>query len=132
MRFCAYYLKIFLMANKTGCRKKGATAPNEKMAAKDGDPKKQKSKVVFQPCFNLFSIVMHDAVSILLILPQRLRCDLNVCSSITPDAKISFSQLSVSAHSFLAISSFECMSARLWGYCASVILAKTLDEDFLI
>ena len=33
---------------------------------------KGKSKA-FQPCFNLFSIVMHDAVSILVILPQRLR-----------------------------------------------------------
>ena len=75
---------------------------------------------------------MHDAVSILLILPHRFRCNLNVCSSITPDAKISLSQLSVSAHSLRAISSLECISARLWGYCASVILANTLDEDFFI
>ena len=49
-----------------------------------------------------------------------------------PDAKINFNQLSVSAHSFRAISNFECISARLCGYWASVILAKTLDEDFLI
>ena len=63
---------------------------------------KTKSKAVFQPCFNLFSIVMHDAVSILLILPQRFRWDLNVSSSITKDAKISLSQLSVSAHSLRA------------------------------
>ena len=75
---------------------------------------------------------MHEAVSILVILPHRLRCDLNVTSSIAPDAKISLSQDSVSAHSLRAISNLECISARLWGYCASVILAKTLDEDFLI
>ena len=85
-----------------------------------------------QPCFNLFSIVMHDAVRSLLILPQRFRCNLKVSSSIAPDAKISLSQDSVSAHSFLAISSFECISARLCGYCASVILANTLDDDFFI
>ena len=77
--------------------------------------------------FSFFSIVIQDEVSILFILPQRLRSDLKVCSSIAPDAKISLSQDSVSAHSFLAISSLECISARLWGYCASVILANTLD-----
>ena len=81
-------------------------------------------------CFSLFSIVIHDAVSILLILPQRLRCDLNVASSIAPDAKISFSQLSASAHSLRAISSFECISARLCGYCASVMFAKHLTRIF--
>ena len=75
---------------------------------------------------------MQDAVSIRLILPQRLRWDLNVSSSITPEAKMSSSQDSVSAHSFLAISNLECISARLCGYCASVIFAKTLDEDYLI
>ena len=37
---------------------------------------------------------MHDAVSILLILPQRLRYFLKVCSSTVPEAKISFNQLS--------------------------------------
>ena len=45
---------------------------------------------------------------------------------------MSLSQDSVSAHSFLAISNFECISARLCGYCASEMFAKTLDEDFLI
>ena len=49
-----------------------------------------------------------------------------------PKAKNNFNQLSVSAHSFLAISNFECISARLCGYWASVMFAKTLDEDFLI
>ena len=73
-----------------------------------------------------------ELVKSLFILPQRLRWDLKVCSSITPDAKISLSQLSVSTHSFRAISSLECISARLCGYWASEILAKTLDEDFLI
>ena len=49
-----------------------------------------------------------------------------------PEAKINFNQLSVSAHSFQAISNFECISARLCGYWASVMFAKTLDEDFFI
>ena len=43
--------------------------------------------------------------------------------------KSNLSQLSVSAHSFRAILNLESISARLWGYCASVILANTLDED---
>ena len=49
-----------------------------------------------------------------------------------PEEYINLSQLSVSMHSLRAISNFERMSARLWGYCASDMLAKTLDEDFLI
>ena len=49
----------------------------------------------------------------------------------TPDEKISLSQLSVSIHSLRAISNFESISARLCGYYASEMLAKTLDEDFL-
>ena len=49
-----------------------------------------------------------------------------------PEAKINFNQLSVSTHSFRAISNFECISARLCGYWASVMFAKTLDEDFFI
>ena len=76
-----------------------------------------------------FSIVIHDEVSILCILPQRLRYVLKVASSITFVLKSNLSQLSVSAHSFLAILNLESISARLWGYCASVILANTLDED---
>ena len=86
----------------------------------------------YQPCLSLFSMVIHDAVSILLILPHKLRYDLNVGSSIAPDARMSLSQLSVSAHSFRAISNLECISARLCGYCASVMFAKTLEEDFFI
>lgn len=72
----------------------------------------EKSKA-FQPCFILLSIVMHDAVSILRILPQRLRCRLKVLSSILPEEKINLSQLSVSAHSFRAISNLDSISARL-------------------
>ena len=49
-----------------------------------------------------------------------------------PEEYINLSQLSVSMHSLRAISNFESISARLWGYCASDMLANTLDEDFLI
>ena len=90
-----------------------------------------KSKA-FQPCFNLFSIVIQEDVNILRTLPQRLRYFLKVSSSMLPDEKINLSQLSVSIHSLRAISNFESISARLWGYCASETFAKTLDEDFLI
>ena len=58
----------------------------------------EKKKQGNQPCLILFSIVTQDAVSILLILPQRLRCTLKICSSIESEAKIIFNQLSVSAH----------------------------------
>ena len=88
-----------------------------------------KSKVDFQPCFILFSIVIIELVSILLILPQRFLYFLKVSSFIASVEKRSFSQLSVSAHSLRAISNFECISARLCGYCASEIFANTLDED---
>ena len=44
----------------------------------------------------------------------------------------SFNQLSVSKHSFLAIFNFESISGKLCGYCASVMFAKTLDEDLRI
>ena len=33
----------------------------------------RKARLNFQPCFNLFPIVMQELLSILLILPQRLR-----------------------------------------------------------
>ena len=80
----------------------------------------------------IVSIVIIELVSILLILPQRFLCFLKVSSFIASVEKRSFSQLSVSAHSLRAISNFECISARLCGYCASLILAYTLEEDFLI
>jgi hypothetical protein len=86
----------------------------------------------FQPCFILFSIVIHEDVNIRRILPQRLRYFLKVSSSMLLEEKINLSQLSVSIHSLRAISNFESISARLWGYCASEMFAKTLDEDFLI
>ena len=44
----------------------------------------------------------------------------------------SLSQLSVSIHSLRAILNLESISGRLWGYCASEILANTLEEDFVI
>ena len=75
---------------------------------------------------------MQEEVNILRILPHKFRYFLKVSSSMSPDEKISFSQLSVSIHSLRAISNFESISARLWGYCASEMLAKTLDDDFLI
>ena len=75
---------------------------------------------------------MHEDVNILRILPQRLRYFLNDSSFMLPEEYINLSQLSVSMHSLRAISNFESISARLWGYCASDMLAKTLDEDFLI
>jgi len=77
--------------------------------------------------FNFFSIVTQDEVSILLILPQRLRSDLKVSSSIISASNISLSQLSVSTHSLRAILNFESISARLCGYCASAMFAKTLE-----
>lgn len=58
-------------------------------------------------------MVIHEEVNILLILPHKFLCFLNVFSSIFPDENISFNQLSVSIHSFLAISNFESISARL-------------------
>ena len=61
----------------------------------------------------LFSIVIHEDVNILRILPQRLRCFLNVFSSIASEEYKSFSQLSVSIHSFRAILNFESISGKL-------------------
>lgn len=77
-------------------------------------------------------MVMQDAVSIRRILPHKLRYFLNISSLICPVENKSFNQLSVSKHSFLAIFNFESISGRLWGYCVSVIFAKTLDEDLRI
>ena len=71
----------------------------------------------------LFSIVTQEEVSNLVILPHKLRYSLKVCSSIHPVLKSNLSQLSVSAHSLRAILNFESISARLWGYCASLIFA---------
>ena len=92
----------------------------------------QSESKAFQPCFNLFSRVIHDEVNILRILPHKFLWFLKVASSMVPDEKINLSQLSVSMHSLRAISNLDSMSARLCGYCASEILAKTLEEDFLI
>ena len=75
---------------------------------------------------------MHEDVNILRILPHKFLYFLKVFSSILPGDKINLSQLSVSMHSFRAISNFESISARLCGYCASDMFANTLDEDFLI
>ncbi len=72
-----------------------------------------KARLIFQPCFSLFSIVIHELVSIPLILPQRFLCFLNVPSLIASVENNNFSQPSVSAHSFLAISNLECISAML-------------------
>ena len=77
-------------------------------------------------------MVMQDEVNILCILPQRFLYFLNVISSIAFAEYKSFNQLSVSTHSFRAILNFESISGRLWGYCASVILANTLEEALRI
>ena len=79
-----------------------------------------------------FSIVMHDDVNILCILPQRFLYFLKVSSSIASEECKSFNQLSVSTHSLRAILNLESISGKLWGYCASEIFAKTLEEDLRI
>ena len=67
---------------------------------------------------------MQEDVNILLILPHKFLYFLKVTSSMLPKESISFSQLSVSIHSFRAISNFESISARLCGYWASEMLAN--------
>ena len=96
--------------NRTSCDVRQGSILREFRRWRKGTNEKSKA---FQPCFILLSIVMHDAVSILRILPQRLRCRLKVLSSILPEEKINLSQLSVSAHSFRAISNLDSISARL-------------------
>ena len=79
-----------------------------------------------------FSIVIQEAVNIRCILPQRFLCFLKVSSSIERLEYYNFSQLSVSAHSLRAILNLDSISAKLCGYCASVIFANTLEDDFRI
>lgn len=75
---------------------------------------------------------MQEAVSIRCILPQRFLYVLKALSSMEPFAYRSFNQLSVSRHSLRAILNFESISGKLCGYCASVMLAKTLEDDLQI
>ena len=87
---------------------------------------------LYAHCVIFFSIVMQEAVSIRRILPHKFRLSLKIFSLIYPVENKSFSQLSVSKHSFLAIFNFESISGKLCGYCASVIFAKTLEDDLRI
>ena len=75
---------------------------------------------------------MQEAVSIRRILPDKFRLFLKISSLMYPVANKSFNQLSVSKHSFLAIFNLESISGKLCGYWASVMFAKTLDEDLRI
>ena len=77
-------------------------------------------------------MVIQDAVSIRRIRPHKFRLSLKISSLICPSENNNFNQLSVSKHSFLEIFNLESMSGKLCGYCASVILAKTLEDDLRI
>ena len=64
----------------------------------------------------LFSMVMHDAVSILLILPHRLRCDLNVASILRPKSfRRNVWNPQLVAVWNLALASMESMPIALYG-----------------